>query len=139
MRTKILSLLLCVMAAINANAQTLPDVAIAEGPFGANWASLSNWECPDWFRDAKFGIWAHWGPQCQAEDGDWYARHMYFPGQSQYNYHVSNFGDPSVYTLTALRGAWETYQTEGFTDGGELTDNSGTDITEEKLIETESD
>ena len=29
---------------------------------------------PEWFRDAKFGIWAHWGPQCQPEHGDWYAR-----------------------------------------------------------------
>ena len=34
---------------------------------------------PDWFRDAKFGIWAHWTAQCVPEAGDWYARQMYIP------------------------------------------------------------
>ncbi|HCV22025.1 MAG TPA: alpha-L-fucosidase, partial [Candidatus Latescibacteria bacterium] len=40
-------------------------------------ASLSDYECPEWFRDAKFGIWSHWGPQSVPMYGDWYARHMY--------------------------------------------------------------
>lgn len=54
---------------------------IAAGPFEPYWASLkSQYRPPDWFRDAKFGIWAHWGPQCQPEAGDWYARHMYMQG-----------------------------------------------------------
>ena len=55
------------------------NVSVMTGPFDANWESLSAWECPEWFRDAKFGIWAHWDPQCEAEDGDWYARSMYSP------------------------------------------------------------
>ncbi len=98
--------MLLVRISLNTTAQTLPDVSIATGPFGANWASLSNWECPEWFRDAKFGLWAHWGPQCQAEDGDWYARHMYYPGQNQYNYHVNHFGNPSEYGLKELIRDW---------------------------------
>ena len=56
------------------------DIAF-EGPFKADWESLEHYQTPDWFRDAKFGMWAHWGPQCQPEAGDWYARGMYQEGQ----------------------------------------------------------
>ena len=49
--------------------------------FQPTWASLAQYQTPDWFRDAKFGMWAHWGPQCVPEFGDWYARNMYVPGQ----------------------------------------------------------
>ena len=65
------------------------DVAVETGAFQADWENLAAWECPDWFRDAKFGIWAHWDPQCEAEDGDWYARSMYGTGSQRttfYNY-----------------------------------------------------
>ena len=65
------------------------DVSVETGAFEADWENLSAWECPDWFRDAKFGIWAHWDPQCEAEDGDWYARSMYGSGTQRttfYNY-----------------------------------------------------
>ena len=57
------------------NSLNLPPVAA--GPFKPEWNSLTNYQsAPEWFRDAKFGIWAHWGPQCQPEHGDWYARKM---------------------------------------------------------------
>ena len=50
----------------------------AEGPFQPAWESLeSQYQCPEWFRDAKLGIWAHWTAQCVPEQGDWYARSMY--------------------------------------------------------------
>ena len=65
------------------------NVAVETGAFEADWNNLAAWECPDWFRDAKFGIWAHWDPQCEAEDGDWYARSMYGTGGQRttfYNY-----------------------------------------------------
>src|ERR1022692_3672071 len=48
--------------------------------------SLLQYQVPEWFRDAKFGIWAHWGPQSAAEDGDWYARNMYMQGSEQCKY-----------------------------------------------------
>jgi alpha-L-fucosidase len=35
------------------------------GPSAPTWESLARYQVPEWFRDAKFGIWAHWGPQCQ--------------------------------------------------------------------------
>ncbi len=43
---------------------------IHQGKYHQNPQSLADYQCPEWFRNAKFGIWAHWGPQCQAEDGD---------------------------------------------------------------------
>src|SRR5581483_4486506 len=49
----------------------------------------------NWFRDAKFGIWAHWGPQSAAEAGDWYARNMYIQGHEQYKYHVEHYDHPT--------------------------------------------
>src|SRR4030042_2103262 len=48
-----------------------------KGKFEPTWESLKQYECPEWFRDVKFGIWAHWGPQCEPEQGDWDARNMY--------------------------------------------------------------
>jgi alpha-L-fucosidase len=69
---------------------------IATGPFAATWDSLiAGYSAPDWFRNAKFGIWAHWGPQCAAEDGDWYARNMYLQGQEQYEHHLKHYGHPA--------------------------------------------
>ena len=92
-----------------ANAQS-DNVTVKTGSFGNDWESLSAWECPEWFKDAKFGIWAHWGPQCQAEDGDWYARFMYYEGSGQYNYHVNHFGNPSTFGLKDLCNAWKADQ-----------------------------
>jgi alpha-L-fucosidase len=68
---------------------------VATGSFQPTWDSLQQYECPEWFRDAKFGIWAHWGPQCQPEEGDWYARGMYLEGGGQYRAHVATYGHPS--------------------------------------------
>jgi alpha-L-fucosidase len=47
------------------------------GPYQATWDSLLQYETPDWYRDAKFGIRAHWTPQCVPEAGDWYAQHVH--------------------------------------------------------------
>ncbi len=67
----------------------------ASGPFLPTWDSLAQYQTPAWFRDAKFGIWAHWGPQCQPGQGDWYARHMYETGSHDYDYQVAHYGHPS--------------------------------------------
>ena len=108
MKKKSITILLAAFA-MTASAQKA-DVAVETGTFGNDWESLSAWECPKWFKDAKFGIWAHWGPQCQAEDGDWYARFMYYEGSGQYNFHVSHFGNPSTFGLKDLCNAWKADQ-----------------------------
>ncbi len=61
----------------------------AASTFQPTWESLASYQCPEWFRDAKFGIWAHWGPQAVPMVGDWYAKNMYVKGakRDQYTYH----------------------------------------------------
>jgi alpha-L-fucosidase len=65
------------------------------GAFQPTWESLATYKCPEWFRDAKFGIWAHWGPQSVPMFGDWYARKMYEEGSKDYQHHLTNYGHPS--------------------------------------------
>src|ERR1043166_3928853 len=69
--------------------------------------SLSKYRVPAWFRDAKFGIWAHWGPQSSVEAGDWYARNMYIEDQRQYKYHLKHYGHPSRFGYEDLIPLWK--------------------------------
>lgn len=80
------------------------------GPFNPSWESLEAYEVPEWYRDAKFGIWAHWGPQCQPERGDWYARGMYEEGSDQYNYHLKKYGHPSKFGFKDVINEWKAEQ-----------------------------
>ena len=80
---------------------------IAPGPFQGTRASLKQYEVPEWFRDAKFGMWAHWGPQSAIEDGDWYARNMYIQGSDQYNYHIQKYGPQSKFGYKDTIPAWK--------------------------------
>jgi alpha-L-fucosidase len=77
------------------------------GPFQPNWDSLAKYQVPEWYRDAKFGIWAHWGPQCQPERGDWYARGMYEEGSDQYKYHCEKYGHPSKFGFKDVINEWK--------------------------------
>ena len=96
------------LATALAHAATLNLPPIAEGPYKPEWASLAKYEtAPEWFRDAKFGIWAHWGPQCQPEHGDWYARGMYEEGSWQYKAHVAEYGHPSKVGFKDVIHAWK--------------------------------
>ena len=70
---------------------------MAEGKYQPQWESLKKHKTPEWFRDAKFGIWAHWGPQCVEGSGDWMAREMYIEGSHAYKYHVEHYGHPSEF------------------------------------------
>ncbi len=80
---------------------------VAPGTFQPTWESLSQYEVPEWFRDRKFGIWAHWGPQCQPEAGDWYARHMYVEGHGQNKAHVAKYGHPSEFGFKDVINEWK--------------------------------
>ncbi len=77
-----------------------------KGPFEATWDSLLQYETPEWYKDAKFGIWAHWSPQCVPEKGDWYARNMYIEGSEQYKYHLEHYGHPSSFGYKDLCPQW---------------------------------
>jgi alpha-L-fucosidase len=81
--------------------------SVAKGPFTPDWASLAQYKVPGWFRDAKFGIWAHWGPQCQPEHGDWYARSMYIEGDEDYDFHIKKYGHPSTFGFKDVIHTWK--------------------------------
>jgi alpha-L-fucosidase len=81
--------------------------AMATGPFTPDWTSLSKYQTPDWFRNAKFGIWAHWGPQCEPEFGDWYARGMYEEGSDAYQHHLKKYGHPSEFGFKDVIHQWK--------------------------------
>ena len=83
----------------------IPDLA-GEGPYKPTWDSLLQYEAPEWYQDAKFGIWAHWSPQCVPEAGDWYARNMYIEGQRQYKYQLEHYGPPSRFGYKDLCAQW---------------------------------
>ena len=115
--TSLLVLAVCIPAAAqNRTADPNPDFkvrvdtsreTIAPGPWAPTVESLSAWECPEWFRDAKFGIWAHWGPQCEPEDGDWYARNMYIEGSGQYKYNIDTRDHPSRWGFKDWINEWK--------------------------------
>ncbi len=83
----------------------LPGLA-GEGPFQGNWESLKQYQCPEWYRDAKFAIWNHWSPQCVPEDGDWFARNMYLQGSSQNRFAQAHYGPPSKFGYKDLCAQW---------------------------------
>ena len=83
---------------------------VAAGKFQPTWESLRQYRCPQWFRDAKFGIWAHWGPQCQPEAGDWYARGMYQAGGWQYQFHTNHYGSPAQFGFKDVIHEWQAEQ-----------------------------
>jgi len=81
---------------------------LAKGLFEPTWHSLkSQYQTPEWFRDAKFGIWAHWSAQCQPEQGDWYARYMYIQGTPQYEHHLKTYGHPSKFGFKDIDAIWK--------------------------------
>ena len=89
-------------------AATLAGAARATGQVAAQWPALAAaYRVPDWFRDAKFGIWAHWGPQCVPEAGDWYGRLMYVQGTHAHAHHVKTYGHPSRTGFVDIIGRWK--------------------------------
>ena len=104
------SIILSFVTIINllfAHAQNRNNEPIAQGSFQPTWESLQQYKVPEWFRNAKFGIWAHWGPQCQPEQGDWYARFMYAEGSREYKWSVQNYGHLSEYGFKDVCNAWK--------------------------------
>lgn len=100
MRTKILLASLALsIGTLSAQNYQVPvsekNEPMMNGKFQPTWSSLETYQVPEWFRNAKFGIWAHWGPQCVEGSGDWMARSMYLEGSAEYKYHVEHYGHPS--------------------------------------------
>lgn len=62
----------------------------------ADWKSIEQYNpVPEWFKDAKFGIYFHWGVySVPAFGNEWYPRHMYRPGSKHWQHHIENYGNP---------------------------------------------
>ena len=121
MKTKIFQkiglFLLSSVFILSASAQ--PKISNA-GPFKPTDESFKQYRYPEWFRDAKFGIWAHWGPQAVPRQGDWYAKKMYMnqswdwsknafsdKPDEDYTYHVTHFGHPSTFGYKDIIPLWK--------------------------------
>jgi alpha-L-fucosidase len=64
-----------------------------QGPFRPDWESLQTYEVPEWYKDAKFGIFIHWGVySVPAFSNEWYPRNMYEPGFEAYKHHTATYG-----------------------------------------------
>ncbi|MDR2382431.1 MAG: alpha-L-fucosidase [Prevotellaceae bacterium] len=95
------------------------DLPMTEGKYKPTDESLKQYKYPDWFRDAKFGIWSHWGPQAVPRQGDWYARGMYERDyyncekeayqkpHHYYSYHVEHYGHPSEFGYKDIIPLWK--------------------------------
>ena len=66
------------------------DEPMMQGKFQPTWESLANYKIPEWFRNVKFGIWAHWGPQCVEGSGDWMDSSLYMENSHEYRHHIAN-------------------------------------------------
>ena len=104
------------------------ELQMTEGKFKPTDESLRQYEFPEWFKDAKFGIWSHWGPQAVPHQGDWYARKLYVEevfnrktGQMlgrpdpHYTYHREHYGHPSEFGFKDIIPLWkaEKFDPEG--------------------------
>jgi alpha-L-fucosidase len=115
-RTFLVLTLISMSITVFAQIENLP---MTEGKYKPTDESLKQYKYPDWFRDAKFGIWSHWGPQAVPRQGDWYARGMYERGyydcaketyrkpNRYYTYHVENYGHPSEFGYKDIIPLWK--------------------------------
>ncbi len=94
----------CIMAMILSAtlhaAQESPEKLGTTGAYKPTWDSLADHPVPTWFRDAKFGIYTHWGPYSVpacGPNGSWYAHNMYRPNTKQGKYHLEHYGKPEKF------------------------------------------
>src|SRR3984957_7583314 len=74
------------------------NTATKKGPFKADWDSLGAYRVPLWFRDAKFGIFIHWGVySVPAFGNEWYSRNMYVPGDKAFEHHIATYGPQTTF------------------------------------------
>ena len=72
--------------------------AAHSGPFRPQWQSLDQYEVPEWYKDAKFGIFIHWGLySVPAFANEWYPRNMYIEGSEEYKHHLMTYGSPDKF------------------------------------------
>lgn len=96
------------MGDVNTFEEVQIDLPITDGPFKPTWESIeANYPgTPEWLREAKFGIWVHFGPQAAGESGDWYARNLYKEEHRAYKNHLKRYGHPSEVGYKDVLNTW---------------------------------
>ena len=101
MKTQFFSLfiVLALLAGCNSTSQKSSDKKSSELKFEENWESLAKHnEQPDWFQNAKFGIYFHWGVySVPAFGNEWYPRTMHFDESPEYKHHLEKYGTPAEF------------------------------------------
>jgi alpha-L-fucosidase len=105
--TKQLTIITVLVMFFSLQVMSQGKLPIADGPFKPTDESLKQYKYPEWFRDAKFGIWSHWGPQAVPRQGDWYAKRMYQETDPAYKYHLANYGHPSEFGFKDIIPLWK--------------------------------
>ena len=106
MKKLLVSSLISVLMFVESPAQQA-NFPVGKGPFKPNDSSLKQYQYPEWFRDAKLGYWAHWGPQAVPRQGDWYAKKMYMENDPDYKYHLAHYGHPSKFGYKDIIPLWK--------------------------------
>ena len=70
-------------------------------------AAMESYQCPEWFRDAKFGIWSHWGPDSVPGIFNNYAHDLYTQGSPEYEWHLEHYGHPSEFGYKDVINSWK--------------------------------
>src|SRR5918992_4234692 len=106
----------------------------APSSYTPTWASVDQHPpAPEWFQDAKFGIYYHWGVfSVPAFANEWYPRNMYINGSNENNHHKSVYGEPSAWPyhnfVNGARdraGSWVQFAPKLRSAGGHLAPHKG--------------
>ncbi|MGY3053017.1 alpha-L-fucosidase [Pedobacter sp. UYEF25] len=83
--------------------QKIKQTKTSTEAYQPNWKSLSKHQTPEWFRDAKFGIYTHWGPNTVADENapndwaQWFGMRMYVKSNPVFEYSRKTFGDQNKF------------------------------------------
>ena len=96
--------------------QTIDEV-IEKGPFKDNWESLSRYGIPEWYAQAKFGLFVHWGVySVPAYFNEWYSREMYQKGHPARVHHLKTYGKDFGYKDFIPQFTAEKYDPKAWAD-----------------------
>ncbi len=76
----------------------MADAQSVRPRYEPSWDSLQQYQVPQWYQDAKFGIFIHWGVySVPAFGNEWYPRNMYIQGSPEFEHHVKTYGPQSQF------------------------------------------
>ena len=111
--------IICSLTLSTRTSAQIDNLPMYQGKYKPTDESFKTYKYPEWFRDAKFGIWSHWGPQAVPRQGDWYARGMYErdnydcaggkyrKANPYYTYHLQHYGHPSEFGYKDIIPLWK--------------------------------